>query len=121
LFPISIFFGKLEKEFCPRFLDVFFSARPCARARARVYSVCALRAGRKLEIDFRRNSERYVEHVSSNIEISRLRNRFSAASLPGGFIRMSFDECGSPWGRDGRRPGKERRKIAANYYAALSA
>lgn len=39
-------------------------------------------AGRKLEIDFERNSERYVEHVSNDTEISRLRNSSSAICLP---------------------------------------
>lgn len=52
-------------------------------------------AGRKLEIDFGRNSERYVEHVSNDTEISRLRNSSSAVRRPDDFIRMSFAECGS--------------------------
>lgn len=55
---------------------LFFSARERADMAAPPCA-CAT-TGRKLEIDFERNSERYVEHVSRDTEISRLQNSFSA-------------------------------------------
>jgi len=80
--PHFNFFRKIEKGIHPRFLDIFFCARArgygCARYRVAMCLCLCTRAGRKLKIDFERNSERYVEHVSNDTEISRLWNSFSA-------------------------------------------
>lgn len=59
---------------------LFFFAR--ARIWMRRCACARATAGRKLEIDFERNSERYVEHVSNDTEISRLWNSFSAVPSP---------------------------------------